>query len=164
VARRRPPRLPGAEYRGAVRIFFTMCTFKRQRLFGSDAIVSRVLDQLLHMARRHDTEIIAYCFMPDHLHFLSAGTDPRSDAIPFALGFRRQTAYQYRQATGGRLWQDGYFDRTLRSEDQTSSVVSYILRNPVRAGLCRVPEEHPFAGSARYAIAELAEHVQWRPY
>ena len=50
----------------------------------------------------------------------------------------------YRRFTGESLWQDGYFDRVLRRDDDSTVVVRYMLENPVRAGLARQPEDHPF--------------------
>jgi hypothetical protein len=31
------------------------------------------------------------------------------------------------------LWQEGYFDRVLREEDDVFDVARYVLKNPVRA-------------------------------
>jgi len=42
--------------------------------------------------------------------------------------------------------------------------VVYILQNPVRAGLVKRAGDYPWTGSARFTIAELAEHAaNWRP-
>jgi hypothetical protein len=39
-------------------------------------------------------------------------------------------------------------------------VVSYILGNPLRAGLVSGVEEYQFMGSQKYAIEDLADFVQ----
>ena len=50
----------------------------------------------------------------------------------------------YRRLSGDRLWQDGFFDRVLRPDDDTMAIARYRAQNPVRAGLVSQPEEHPF--------------------
>jgi hypothetical protein len=64
---------------------------------------------------------------------------------------------------GKRLWQDGYFDRVLRDEDATLTVVSYIVLNPVKAGLCRATSDYPLLGSSRYELSELLTATEWNP-
>ncbi len=41
----------------------------------------------------------------------------------------------FSQRTGGRLWQQGFFERTLRNDEAIEVVARYIEGNPVRAGL-----------------------------
>ena len=51
-----------------------------------------------------------------------------------------------------------------RDEESTFDVVSYIVANPVRAGLCRHPREYPFLGSGTFRLEDLCLSVQWRPH
>ena len=161
---RRPPRLPDADYIGPVRIFFTMCTFDRETHFTNRELVETMRGQLLHTTDEYAVEVIAYCFMPDHLHMLWTGSTETSDLKRCAGRFRQRGGLRYRRGRRGRLWQEGYFDQTLRESDATFDVVSYILANPVRAKLCATPSEYAFfMGSSRYAIDDLVLSVQWRP-
>jgi putative transposase len=160
---RRPPRLPDSEYIGAVRIFLTMCTFERHQYFTATAAVEIVLRQLLRTATDDAVEIIAYCFMPDHFHALVTGIAETSHLRRFIERFRQRSGFRYRQAFGTRLWQEGYFDRSLRREDDTFEVVSYVMANPVRAGLCTTAVDYPFIGSSRYSLKEIATYAQWKP-
>src|SRR5262245_55936358 len=105
---RRPPKLPPSEYVGAVRIFFTMCTFKRQRHFATRHVAELVQSDLLHSAASEAVEIIAYCLMPDHLHFLSTGSHDGSDTLRFVRRFRQRTGFACRRTSGIALWQEGY--------------------------------------------------------
>ena len=159
MSHRRPPRLADSEYVGATRIFLTMCTFERRRYFASRVSIDIVFRQLLRTSATRTVEIIAYCFMPDHFHALVAGTSEGSNLHQFFQRFRQQSGFHHQSATGERLWQDGYFDRSLRKEDDTFDVVSYILANPVRAGLVQSPDDYPFSGSDAWSIRELMEWV-----
>src|SRR4030095_2919701 len=80
----RPPRLRRFSYRGCHRYLLTFCTIHRARLFEDAAIVSRALDQIRITARLERFAILAYCFMPDHLHLLVEGLDQHADLRHFA--------------------------------------------------------------------------------
>ena len=163
MAHRRPPRLPDSEYIGAVRIFLTMCTFDRHDAFTKASSVEIALRELLRTASACTVEIVAYCFMPDHFHGLAAGGCEQSNVLGFCERFRQQSAFHHRALDSQPLWQEGFFDRSLRKEEDTFEVVSYILGNPVRARLCKTAVEYPYSGSSRYSLEEITTFVQWRP-
>ncbi len=98
--------------------------------------------------------------MPDHAHVLACGTEDGSDLQVFATAFKSATAYRYRARADRRLWQPGYFERVLRSEEATDTVARYILENPIRAGLARLVGEYPFAGSFVHDATALLD--LWR--
>jgi putative transposase len=104
--------------------------------------------EILRTGDQHAFEVIAYVFMPDHLHMLLSGCSDVADFRAAMTVIRQRTAVTFRRATGQALWQDGYFERVLRREEQTFDVVRYILWNPVRANLVRAPEEYPYSWSA----------------
>ena len=41
---------------------------------------------------------------------------------------------------GKSLWMREYWDRYIRNEEHLHKVIEYIHQNPVKAGLCQVPE------------------------
>jgi hypothetical protein len=47
--------------------------------------------------------------------------------------------------TQGALWQPGYYDQLQRDERQLMTEATYILTNPVRAGLAAGTNDYPFA-------------------
>lgn len=49
----------------------------------------------------------------------------------------------------GRFWMPGYFDRFIRDEEHLAAVRSYILENPVKAGLCERAEEWRVGSASR---------------
>ena len=117
-------------------------------------------EQLLTAACRYGVEVIAYCFMPDHLHALLTGRSESGDAGKAMAVFRRQSGFHYKRRCSRRLWQDGYFDRVLRKEEQTAVVVRYLLANPVRAGLVDDPGTYEHSGASDYTLAELLRFVE----
>ena len=140
-----------------------MCTFERNEYFRDDSRAEEVRDHLLQTASNYDVELIAYCLMPDHLHALLTGSTDGADSRKCADVFRRKSAFHFDRRFASTLWQEGYFDRALRADEDTLNVVAYIVLNPVRAGLCERAIDYPYLGSSRYSIAELVTATEWVP-
>jgi REP element-mobilizing transposase RayT len=159
----RPPRLRADLYRGLQRYLLTACTIERQRHFVNGSLTTMVTCQLLQTATDYSFEVIAYCFMPDHLHCFVESVAEQADFLKFVAMFKQRSAFAFTKLTSRRLWQGGFHDRVLRDEESTLSVAAYIIQNPVRARLCDDPRRYPFMGSSRYTIDELLEAIAWRP-
>ena len=84
--------------------------------------------------------------MPDHLHLLVEGESDDADLQRFVKAWKQKSAFHHAKCTGGRLWQVGFFEHVLRSDESTHRHVLYVLGNPVRAGLSRTIGEYRFAG------------------
>jgi putative transposase len=153
------PRLEHAAYAGAVAALLTFCTSGRRPEFQSADTVERTLTQFLRAGVETHVALVAYCFMPDHVHLLVQTTDLAGDVARFARLGKQYAGYSYGRETGQRLWQPGWHDRLLRRSDDMIAVIRYVLQNPIRAGLAREVQEYPFVGSAiltREALLESA--------
>ncbi len=49
-------------------------------------------------------------------------------------------------STGRSLWQPGFFDRILRSDESYAEKWNYVRDNPVRAGLVKTADEWQYQG------------------
>jgi hypothetical protein len=94
--------------------------------------------------------------MPDHLHALVVGRNDAADLIRFVQHFKQVTAFDFKRKSGLRLWQQSFYDRALRVEEDLADVAAYILANPVRAGLAAQPDDYPLSGG-EYLEADGAE-------
>jgi REP element-mobilizing transposase RayT len=97
--------------------------------------------------------------MPDHVHVLIEGIAADSDLLKFTRMFRQRSGRFFRRQCGQYLWQEGFFDRFVRSEEATPTVVAYIIANPLRAGLCTDVRDYPFVGSGRFSLGELVDAI-----
>ena len=103
-------------------------------------------DVLEEYARRaHENFNIAlgrYVIMPDHVHlFVRGGRD-------FALsswigGLKRAISLTLKSR---ELWQPGFFDHILRSDESYGEKWNYVRENPVRAGLVKSAGDWPYQG------------------
>jgi putative transposase len=153
----RPPRITGFEYIGPYRYFLTFCTLDRCVAFANDESVALVLAQFRRTAHTWSFAILAYCFMPDHVHLLIEGGSPDADLKRLAKRLKQGSAQTWVFRRGHRLWQEGYYDRVLRAEDDAKRVARYILGNPVRAGLVACPRDYPYLGSDVWTLDELLD-------
>lgn len=153
----RPPRLDSFDYTGPYRYFLTICTHGRRPCFTDADTVDLVLAQFRLTAREEEFEILAYCFMSDHLHLLVSGASDRADLTQFVKIAKQRAGFSFRRARGEILWQEGYYDHVLRDEDDTAAVARYIIENPVRAGLVTEPAEYLFWGSDVFTREQLLE-------
>ncbi len=158
----RPSRLHAFDYRGLYRYSLTFCTDWRRQLFVRHEAVDLVLSQFLRTAANEEFAIIAYCFMPDHVHLLIEGLADTSDGKRFIIRSKQCSAHAYAAILKARLWQPNGFEHVLRDEEKTHMVARYILENPVRAGLVQSPLDYPFLGSQVYGVKELLEGLYQR--
>jgi putative transposase len=155
VISNRPRRLRNTPYIGYQRYFLTTCTAYKHRAFETDGVAEACVLQLRQSAERDGFALIAYCFMPDHVHLLVYGTCAQADLPGFMNHFKKVTGFTYSRRFKRRLWQPGYHDRILRDDESTEATARYVLENPVRAGLARQLGAYPYAGSDLYDTQAL---------
>jgi hypothetical protein len=89
---------------------------------------------------------------------LVEATSEASDFCAFVKLFKQTTGFEYcRRTRQRRLWQPGYHEHILRSDEVTEAVARYILENPIRAGLAESFGEYPFAGSGVFSLEQLRD-------
>jgi putative transposase len=154
-----PGHLKAFDYLDLHRYFLTFCTDFRKQLFVEADVVKPVLSQILRAASETQLALLAYCFMPDHLHLLVEGLADQSDCRAFIKKAKQYSGFDFAKQRGEKLWQRYGFERVLRDDEATLIVARYILNNPLRAGLVVDVREYPFVGSDRYSLQELLEAV-----
>ena len=153
--RNRSTRLAAFDYIGAWRYSLTYCCEDRAERFRDPAIVGVALTQLQRACDREGFDLLAYCLMPDHAHLLLAGREPTSDLRRFIKLSKQLTEHAVRRLTGEPLWQASAWDHVLRDDEDTFTVIRYLLANPVRAGLVEHPLDYPHSGSFVYTRQDL---------
>ena len=107
-----------------------------------------VQDALLHFdGERY--RLYAWAIMPNHVHVLIRSLSGH-DLAEIVQSWKSFTAKQANRVLGltGHFWQKEYFDRYIRNERHFAAAVSYIERNPVKAGLCPSREAWEFGSAA----------------
>ena len=146
------------DYRGRYRYALNFPTLERRQAFVDAASVSLVWTQIVRACTEKGFEVIAYCFMPDHLHLVVEGLSDTADCKGFIKSAKQYSGYYYARANGrARLWQRYGHDRIIRADAEFVDSVRYVVANPVKAGLAQAPRQYPFLGSQRWTIDELLD-------
>jgi putative transposase len=116
----------------------TTTTFQRRPLFSQFTEARIVIDAIRSEEENGQAATLAYVLMPDHLHWLM---QLNSGALSDVVGrVKSITAHRI----GRQVWQRGFYDHALRSDEDVMSVARYIIANPVRAGLVDRVGDYPY--------------------
>lgn len=114
----------------------TTVTHARQALFLDFAVARCVVAELRHAHDTGSVHSLAWVLMPDHLHWLIqlGASHKLADVMKSVKGrsartIKRLGPYQ------PTIWQHGYHDHALRSDEDVRGVAEYMANNPLRAGL-----------------------------
>src|SRR5580765_45318 len=80
--------------------------------------------------------------MPDHIHLFVRG-DRSFTLSSWIGGLKRAISVAVKLP---RLWQPGFFDHILRSDESYAEKWNYVRANPVRAGLVETADDWPYKG------------------
>src|SRR5688572_10230139 len=106
VLMNRPRRLDSYAYVGHLQHFLTICTHQRRSWFVDADVVRDVTLHFLRTAAAEQFSILAYCFMPDHLHALASGESESADLRRLVRLAKQQSGFAFKRLHGERLWQD----------------------------------------------------------
>ena len=156
--KRRSIRLSGYDYSTPGAYFITVCTHNRLLLFGQIAngkteanrLGAVVEDCWSKLPDHYDVALDAFILMPNHIHgvitiedtsvTVGAGLKPALTAkrhgVPEIVRafktFSARRINQIRASAGTPVWQRGFYDHVIRSENELDRVRTYIMDNPRR--------------------------------
>ena len=106
-----------------------------QRTFFEEGDYALYRDLLAESSARAQTQIWAYCQMPNHVHVILVPSDEEGLRRTFADLHRRYTGFvNTRARTTGHLWQ-GRYGSVVMDETHLVNAVRYVTLNPVRTRL-----------------------------
>lgn len=108
----------------------------------------RYLDWLEHYSSRYLFSIIAYCLMPNHVHFV--GIPKRKDSIAKTFQIVHMLHTQFlnkRKGWKGHLWHGRYYSMILDDSHLWTSI-KYVEQNPVRANMVSRAEDYTWSSAA----------------
>jgi putative transposase len=108
----------------------------RATVFHSEADYENFSSLMQGALDRAPVEVFAWCLMPNHVHFV---VRPRADGdlarwMHWLLTTHVQR-HRIRYATTGRIWQGRYKAFPIQADGHLVTVMRYVERNPVRAGM-----------------------------
>ena len=130
----------------------------KQTVFTNPAEYSLYLKWLNEYAKKNGLVILAYCLMPNHVHFVAIPQKEFSMARTFNTCHMRYSQYfNKKKRLTGHLWQGRFFSCVL-DEKYLNAAVRYVENNPVRARIVKCPEEWKWS-SARAHLGKTTNSI-----
>ena len=123
----------------------TTVTINREPIFKESKAADIVLEAILFGRRQQWYYLLSFVIMPDHMHLIIIPRDKNiSQCMKSIKGFsaRRINCVIDRK---GSIWQNGFFDYILDSEEKVFSRMRYIEDNPVRKGMVTCPGSYHYS-------------------
>jgi|HubBroStandDraft_6_1064221.scaffolds.fasta_scaffold39646_2 putative transposase len=127
--------------------FITICAHMQQNLFQRDEVAELMVATFEKYRDAGEYELHEYVVMPNHIHLLlSLNHQNLGRIIQFIKGGFSHALHQYGCAFA-TVWQQRYYDRRIRDENEFAEVAEYIRQNPVRKGLVESAADYPFSSA-----------------
>jgi putative transposase len=139
-----PPRLDSYFERHPL-FFLTFNTFKRRALLANEAVHDAFRLYCFRGIEMGRVEVGRYVLMPDHAHLFVRGDESFEPGM-WIRGLRRAIGSAIPGSAPGEIWQPGFFDHVLRSDESYEEKWNYVRLNPMRAGLVSDPDLWPYQG------------------
>lgn len=143
MPRRRRPYMPGA-------IFHLTARTQGQAHWFNAPMRDFICEAMAVVQQQTDAKLRAYSVMSNHLHvLLQQGTAPLA-AFMQPLLCRTALAVKRMHKVDGHVFSRAFWDGLCVDETQLRTVIDYIHRNPVAAGLCPSPGDWRWSSHASY--------------
>jgi len=114
--------------------FVTCCTYRRPPHLATDQFHAAFVTFAQRAQADFGIAAGRYVILPDHVHFFV--TLPSDVNLGDWVGtLKRALARTVEGNSQDPLWQRGFFDHVLRSNESYSEKWNYVRENPLRAGL-----------------------------
>lgn len=144
-------RLEGYDYRSPGSYFITICTHFRQLLFVAPDVIA-VIEGIWASIPEHFANVKSDIFvvMPNHVHGIIVITDsvvpqhaadassrvPQGSVSAIVRSFKSAVTRELRLRglAEGPVWQQNYWDRVIRNDEELARIRQYIAFNPITWG------------------------------
>ncbi len=159
--------------------YFVTCTAVNWLpIFVQDAYRQIVLDSLKYLREHKRTQLNAFAIMPTHLHAvlwpetggnlsdvlrdfkrftsrtISKEALRQGDQHTLEVFVTARQSNRAQDVSQYQVWQDGSHIEVIYTLDFATQKINYIHNNPVRAGLCAMPEDWPYSSARTYLRGE----------
>ncbi len=122
----------------------------RQKVFEDIEDFQRYSWWTMEYAVEYGVDIIAYCLMPNHVHFIVIPFSEDGLARMFRSLHMRYSQYKHAQeGKKGHLWQSRFYSCVL-DKAHMFRAIRYVERNPVRAKLVDQPWQYVWSSAREH--------------
>lgn len=115
-------------------------------IFREPANYLFVVARLQQYARNFDINVISYCLMPNHYHFLlRQDGETEAGLLPQRVFNSYTKAYNKRYEQSGTLFEHRFQAKPIKGSNYLMQLCRYIHANPVKDGLVADPADWPYS-------------------
>jgi REP element-mobilizing transposase RayT len=118
---------------------------ERKSIYRDATDRQRCLEILAAAHERFRWRCLSYCLMSNHYHLLVRTLEPNLSRGMRDLNGVYAQFFNRRHERVGHLFQGRYRAILIEGDEHLLAVVAYIVRNPVRAGMCETLGEWPWS-------------------
>jgi REP element-mobilizing transposase RayT len=118
---------------------------RRDRIFRDDRDYARLLEHLAVVVERFHWRCHAYCLMPNHFHLVIETVEANISGGMQRLNGAYAQWFNRRHHLTGHVFQGRFHDVLVESDVHLLELCRYLPLNPVRARLCRHPNDWPWS-------------------
>ena len=142
-------------------VFITIVTYTRIPILIEHV---RLLKQSYYnVAKYYDFRLIAYSVQPDHIHCIikpSCIEDYPKIIKSFKYSVTKMFNVGLVKPTYKNLWQNRYWEHTLKDEDDLNKHLDYIHYNPVKHGYVKAVKDWEYSSFHEFVRENLYE-INW---
>ncbi|OGW77137.1 MAG: hypothetical protein A3I73_02970 [Omnitrophica bacterium RIFCSPLOWO2_02_FULL_45_16] len=135
----------------------------RQEIFKDDADRKQYLEFISYYSKKYHLEILSYCIMSNHVHFIATPKKEDSLALVFRTAHTRYSQYFNKKINAyGHLWQGRFYSCVL-DEQHLLAAARYIERNPVRIKIVKKPTDYIWSSARSHAGISHSDIINTSP-
>ena len=128
--------------------FVTTNVYGGQTLLSEPKVADILLDAIFFLRAKRYFRLYSFVIMPDHLHLIILPQCKRTiSQVMHSLKSYTAKKINNLLKRKGKIWQDGFYERIIRNEDDLREKARYIEGNPVRKGLVDEPQEYIYSSA-----------------
>lgn len=132
----------------------------KQCVFDNDCDRKKYLSWVEKYSKQNNLEILSFCLMTNHIHFIAVPSKLDSLARTFSNSHMVYSHYYNKKiGLGGHLWKGRFFSCVM-DEFHLVAAARYIERNPVRAGLVKYPWDWDWSSAAFHCGKINQAHIE----
>lgn len=136
--------------------YHVMCQgIRKEVIFNTSQDYNKYLLLLKKYGEEFGIEIIAYCVMNNHVHLL-IHCNNTNELSKFMHKINLIYAINYNTETErvGHVFRDRYKAEEITDINYLYCCILYIHNNPVKAGICKFPNEYKYSSYSEYAMSQ----------
>ena len=108
--------------------------------------VAAIVQQAIQYPAGKSYDLRCYCIMPNHVHLVVALPDNAPPLVKTLQLLKGYSSFQANKLLGlsGKFWQAESYDHVVRP-GELDRIISYVLENPVKAGLVEKWQKWPYS-------------------